>query len=323
MGRIKLAQVALAAGVSTSTASMALRDDPRVAQKTRTKVREVAVQLGYQPDAAARTLREGTVPLVGVLLDANDRSSTGVTRTLFWALFVEAITTELSRHGVAVVCVESRAVQSLWKLPLQGLVLACSNPGDVELPANPPFGLMLASRASSELPNLTTCEHNFAQMASDAVCHLYERGAQRVAMLDPGVHLDVIGDMTDAYRANCQERGIQPTFIPWEADGLPVALQQALSKGTDAIFAPWGPTAAILAAASELGVSIPGDLQLVVVAEGIVESATTPTVTTVSYDADSSARIIAETIVHSLAGDGGGPQTLPHKLTPRASTAKN
>lgn len=300
---------------------MALRDDPRVAESTRARVRGIALQLGYQPDAAARTLREGTVPLVGVLLDADDRRSFGVARTLFWALFVEAITTELSNRGVAVVCVERRAIQSLWKLPLQGLVLACSNPGDVELPANPPFGLMLASRATSELPNLTSCEHDFAQMASDALSHLYERDAQHVAMLDPDLRLDVINDMRDAYQTDCRRRGVRPILIPWDSERLSHQIQQALGEGADAIFAPWGPTIDILAAVREIGVSIPEELQLIVVAEGIIEAATTPTVTTVSYDADTSARIIADTIVRRLAGDSGSPQTLPHKLTPRGSTA--
>lgn len=45
-----LADIARRSGVSTYTASLALRDNPRVAQLTRTHVREIARQLGYRPN---------------------------------------------------------------------------------------------------------------------------------------------------------------------------------------------------------------------------------------------------------------------------------
>lgn len=45
-----LSDIGKAAGVSISTASLALRHDPRIALVTRKKVQEIANQLGYKPD---------------------------------------------------------------------------------------------------------------------------------------------------------------------------------------------------------------------------------------------------------------------------------
>jgi len=49
--RVGLRQVAAGAGVCLMTASLSLRDSPKISAATRTRVREVAERLGYRPDA--------------------------------------------------------------------------------------------------------------------------------------------------------------------------------------------------------------------------------------------------------------------------------
>jgi DNA-binding LacI/PurR family transcriptional regulator len=66
-GRPTLRDVARVAGVSVSTASMALRSDPRTAAATRDAVRAAADKLAYVPDSMGRGLRarrSGAVALV-------------------------------------------------------------------------------------------------------------------------------------------------------------------------------------------------------------------------------------------------------------------
>jgi LacI family transcriptional regulator len=48
--------VARRAGVSQSTVSRALRDDPRVVEKTRLRIRALAKEMGYVPHVTARSL---------------------------------------------------------------------------------------------------------------------------------------------------------------------------------------------------------------------------------------------------------------------------
>jgi len=62
--RPKLEDVARVAGVSRSAASRALNGQPGTSDAVRERVRAVAVQLGFQPDAAARALATGR-PAVG------------------------------------------------------------------------------------------------------------------------------------------------------------------------------------------------------------------------------------------------------------------
>jgi DNA-binding LacI/PurR family transcriptional regulator len=64
-----LADVAREAGTSESTASRALKDDPRIGESTRAAVHASATTLGYVPNAAARSLRAKRTHILGLLLD--------------------------------------------------------------------------------------------------------------------------------------------------------------------------------------------------------------------------------------------------------------
>ncbi len=54
-----MADVARLAGVAISTVSRALTNPDRVCKKTRSKIDNAAKQLGYTPNAMARSLRAG------------------------------------------------------------------------------------------------------------------------------------------------------------------------------------------------------------------------------------------------------------------------
>jgi LacI family transcriptional regulator/LacI family repressor for deo operon, udp, cdd, tsx, nupC, and nupG len=66
--RVVLDDVARAAGVSRSTASRALVDDPRISEPTRLAVKTAALDLRYVPNAAARSLRARRTRILGLLL---------------------------------------------------------------------------------------------------------------------------------------------------------------------------------------------------------------------------------------------------------------
>jgi LacI family transcriptional regulator len=65
---VDLREVAAASGVSLSTASRALSGSGRVSDATRERVRRVAEELGYRPNALARGLRTHHSRLVGLVV---------------------------------------------------------------------------------------------------------------------------------------------------------------------------------------------------------------------------------------------------------------
>jgi DNA-binding LacI/PurR family transcriptional regulator len=69
-GHVTLLDIARASGFSVSTVSIVLSEAPlsqNVAEKTRTHIRAIARQLGYHPDAYARSLRRRSTMTIGVL----------------------------------------------------------------------------------------------------------------------------------------------------------------------------------------------------------------------------------------------------------------
>lgn len=83
--------VARLAGVSQPTVSRGLRDDPRVSDETKRRVREAATLLGYVPSDAGRALSSGRTRRIGLLVTdlANQ----------FYAQIIAPVHYELERMG--------------------------------------------------------------------------------------------------------------------------------------------------------------------------------------------------------------------------------
>lgn len=65
---VNIKDIAKKAGVSPSTVSRALNDDPRISEETKKKVKEIARRLKYKPNQAARTLITRETKTVGFLI---------------------------------------------------------------------------------------------------------------------------------------------------------------------------------------------------------------------------------------------------------------
>jgi len=67
--RVRLVDVARAAGVSLSAASVALNGRPGVSEPTRDKVQAAARKLGYVADASAASMRSGRTRIIAYVTD--------------------------------------------------------------------------------------------------------------------------------------------------------------------------------------------------------------------------------------------------------------
>lgn len=83
--------VARLAGVSQPTVSRALRDDARVSQETKSRVRDAARLLGYVPSEAGRALSSGRTRRIGLLLTDVDNQ--------FYSHIIAPVHRELEKLG--------------------------------------------------------------------------------------------------------------------------------------------------------------------------------------------------------------------------------
>ena len=64
--------IAKRAGVAHTTVSRALRGSPLIASETSQRIRQAALDLGYQPSAAARSLKTRRSQVLGVIVSSMD-----------------------------------------------------------------------------------------------------------------------------------------------------------------------------------------------------------------------------------------------------------
>lgn len=113
--------VARLAGVSQPTVSRALRDDARVSEATKLRVREAAQLLGYVPSEAGRSLSSGRTRRIGLLLTDLDNQ--------FYSHIIAPVHRELEALGYQLMLHTESAdndtiVERLLANGLDGVILA-------------------------------------------------------------------------------------------------------------------------------------------------------------------------------------------------------
>ncbi|MFX3618665.1 MAG: LacI family DNA-binding transcriptional regulator [Sporolactobacillus sp.] len=114
MNKVTLHDVAKAAGVSIATASWAINDNKnvRIPAETREKVRKVAEQLGYRPNALAKGLAQGISALIGFVTD-------DVATTPFAGQVIAGAQDEAWRSGRLLLVVNTDGKESVEKTALK------------------------------------------------------------------------------------------------------------------------------------------------------------------------------------------------------------
>jgi DNA-binding LacI/PurR family transcriptional regulator len=181
-----LEDLARRAGVSRGLASMVIRGSPNVSAERRERVRAAAAELGYRPNAAARSLASRRSQTVGVLL--NDL------RNPFFAEIVEGIEEVAGSLGYRVMLgnaarssrKEDETLEAFLQHRVDGMILLSPllPPARVERLA----GLLPVTVVSrfSRVRGADTILTDEARGAHLAVEHLADLGHRRIAHIDGG-----------------------------------------------------------------------------------------------------------------------------------------
>lgn len=176
-------------GVSVKTVSGALNgNSARMSDQTRERIRSLASELGYQPNIVARGMRQGVLPVIGLVAE-------GLITLPFATEIVRSLDNASRVHGLAVVAtnvggsrsVEDGLAEARRFLP-KAVVFATMYHRAIALEpeARRSIDLMInCSDASGEVPAIVPDEE---QAARDIVEHCFARGRRRIAFLNlPGI----------------------------------------------------------------------------------------------------------------------------------------
>ncbi|MFC4908054.1 LacI family DNA-binding transcriptional regulator [Actinomadura gamaensis] len=318
-----LEDVAARAGVSRALVSLVMRGSPKVGAARRAAVLAAARDLGYRPNAMARSLAAGRTGIVGVL--AGDLADPAV------ALVHDGLADAAEGRELRLLLAAGRgdtaaartALDELLDLRPDGLVLAgprltsadldraaASCPVVVIDPV-PRAGLADAVRSAS------------GETVRLAVSHLVGLGHRRIATVHAGPRRPLTHR---AYRSALQKHGIDALALG--IDDLQSVLRPespagAAEKPTAVVALCDSSGAAVLAALMRAGARVPDDVSLVV--HGEATAADAVGVTTVAVPARELGRQAMAALLDRL--DGGDPDRRPLRanvhplLTDRGSTA--
>jgi LacI family transcriptional regulator len=205
--QVTLADVAREAGTSASTASRALSGRGYVAPDVRKRLLTVADRLGYVPNLSARTLKQRTSRVVGVVV--SDLSNQ------FYAALAAGIEVALREADYQMLMLgdNSEVDQELAGVRT---FLAMRAPGVIMTPVSSAASELLVARGAA----VVEVDRRFATSscdavvidnergARDAVSHLIELGHERIALLMARTSWTTDAGRLEGYRAALVEAGL-------------------------------------------------------------------------------------------------------------------
>lgn len=324
MARVTLQSIADRVGVSRMTVSNAFSRPDQLSESLRERILAVAAELGYLgPDPSARSLATGTTGTVGVLWAADLRLALADEVS---ARFLGAVADELGHAGLALTLVPANvggAVVPARDVAMDGAIAFSCDPELSALDWLERRGLPLVyvdMNAPVGQVSITIDDRGGARAAAQ---HLVGLGHRRVALLtsgygpEPGVvdgplppaaaRHRVLSERLAGWTDALSAAGVTPLVVnqPDDFSAESVAASRMLDR-------PDRPTAVLcltdvlaqsaLAAASDAGLSVPGDLAVVGFDDHPLALRTRPTLTTVRQDVDAKGRAAAKALLRLVAG---------------------
>ena len=330
LGRITIHDVAAAASVSIATASKALNDTGRMSVETRARIRRVAQELGFRPNALARSLLSKRSFTVGLL--TND------TYGRFTLPVMAGISEGLIDHGVSVFLCAIEDNPDLAKLHVDAMldkqvdgIIATGRRIDRPLPVDLSHLPIPIVYALMEGPaDAVALVPDDRQGARDAVDHLIAKGCRRLVHVTGPAHFKVVEERTRAFRDALAAAGMPPSEAQiltgvWSEQWGREAVETLWSQKNppDGIFCGNDQIArGVIDALRERNVGIPDDVCVVGFDNWeIVAEQTRPPLTTVDMNLKELGRQAGRALVRLVNGESVEPgiTKLPCTLVVRGS----
>ncbi|MFI7010834.1 LacI family DNA-binding transcriptional regulator [Streptomyces sp. NPDC050145] len=332
--RVTIRDVAAAAGVSKGAVSIAFNHKPGLSEPTRERIFGVARELGWAPDASARSLSRRRTDTVGLALC---RPARLLGLEPFYMEFVSGLQSVLAERSCSLLLrlVGSReeeiGVQEAWWRERQvgGTVLVDLDRDDPRVAPVAALGVPAVAVAHPDLAGgLPSVWRDDVAAMDEAVRYLAALGHRRIARVGGPERLGHSVLRERAFRGALGSLGLDA--------GLQVATDYSGEEGARAtrslLLRPERPTAIVydndimavagLGVAAELGIPVPDELSLLAWDDSQLCRLTRPSLSAMSHDVHGFGADVARALFEVIEGRALGTEPVSRpSLTPRGSTA--
>lgn len=275
---MKLSDIARLAGVSRSTVSRVVNDDPRVSDDVRERVKRTVSEVGYQPNAAARALASRRTGIIGMVIPEDFAT---VHSDPWFPPLIQASLDAAKARGISVMLLmesveDTASVRRLMQRfvrarTVDGLLLSNSLGADKLVPQLQEIGFpyILVGRPVVAGRNFVDVKNRSSSAAITR--HMLQHGRTRPAMINGPDDVIPALDRRLGFEDALREAEYDPATVPvipvqFSRPGAFAAALELLSRvdRPDCIFAASDAIAiSVIEAASRLDIHVPEDLAVV------------------------------------------------------------
>ncbi|AZG48465.1 LacI family DNA-binding transcriptional regulator [Gordonia insulae] len=324
-GRVTLADVARAAGVSTALVSIVMRGVAGAGDETRARVLSIADEMGYVPDQRARKLRQASSRLLGVIFELREPFHGDLVEETYRV--AGEVDYDVVISAVAPSRSEDAALDTVVRERCEAVILLGSRLSDDALAGLAERLPVVVVARDSGAPGVGHVRSDDTAGIGLAVEHLVGLGHRRIVHVDGGDAPGAV-DRRAGFSAAMAARGL-PTEGTIVAGGL---TQIDGARATRDLMTGQVPPTAIVAFNDECatgvidvlvrsGLRVPEDVSVIGYDDARLASRAPVPLTTVSQDAG---ELAADAVAGALEMIGGGPPpriVRRPRLVVRATTA--
>ncbi len=333
MTTVTIREVAKAAGVGIATVSRVVRQKPTVAPELRIRVEKAMRDLGYEPNAAAQSMRTRTTRTIACAIRDSSIPE--------FASFVRAAEAVVRRAGYTLLLTntdddpaqELDLVKVLGRRRVDGLMLTRSQQADTSVnDALRKLGIPIVyiDREPSPIADTVVIDHRHGIRA--AVDHLVSLGHERIALLTGRPTMRPARERLSAYEEALRAHGLPvdpalicaQSFFAEQSFHYVSLLLSAEPRPTAIIAGGMALLPAVLRAVQLRGLRVGQDIAIVAGCDSDLAELTSPAITAIRWDIPAwgrtCAQLLLDRIVDGAKDEGGRQIILPTELVIRGST---
>jgi DNA-binding LacI/PurR family transcriptional regulator len=333
--RATIAEIAKRAGVSKGAVSYALNGQPGVSETTRRRVIELAAEMGWHPNSAARALSAARAGALGLVL-ARPASMLGVEP--FMMKLISGMETTLATRSIALLLqvvpdhdAEVAAYRRWWaERRVDGIFLVNLRVDDKRVPVLEELGLPAVVIGGpghhGSLPGVWSDDASAMAMVVEYLAALGHRRIARVAGPPGLLHTELRGRAFDEVAARLQLESavtLITDYSPEQGAQVTRRLLSAATRPTAILYDNDVMAVAGTSVAHEMAVDVPQDLSIVAWDDSVLCEIVHPALTALKRDIVAYGTHAAERLLELLGG-----ATVPDledampRLVARGSTAR-
>jgi DNA-binding LacI/PurR family transcriptional regulator len=291
-------------------------------------VRKVALELGYRPSVAARSLRNGRTGILVITMLPGDVDAESLWQVDYFMRVMAGAAVEANQRGFYLAVAPAH-------MPLDvahdGLIAVDPAKGDELLESARRRGTPASTVGRTDSDAASWVDNDWAGIVTDVLDHLERGGSRQPMLITPDSPASYIHSVEHEFTSWCAQRGfaarsarIAGAFNPAVAR---VAVRDILDdhEPPDALFAGLDQLAlAAELAATDLGLRVPQDLALVNLGDGAAIAQAPVAISVVELHAEEMGRAAVRMLVDQIEQNSDpGHEVVPGRLVVRASSRRD